>query len=303
MAFKFKVAYTKDDDKIQPAIDAGTLDAGDLVIKDNDDGTFTTRFLDQDAAILKQTSVSDEDITDRIIPVTDELYAKKGEADGIEDGTILNGGSDLGITEVVSTVSSATELAAALADASVTSITLAGDITDLTEGYTLKNRDLTIDLAGYTIANSGDIWSDSCVSLFQIANGTLTITGDGTIMPKENDCYALTVRDNGTIVIESGTIGGNITSVYLHGEDSALYINGGTFSIQQLNDNNVESSYGLMINVKNKYRDSAYVEITGGTFEHYNPAEPEEGDMVYLADGYTTVHDETADTYTVVKEG
>lgn len=301
--FAFKVAYTKDDEKIQPAIDAGTLDAGDLIIKDNDDGTFTTRFLDQDASILKQTAVSDSDITDRIIPVTDELYLKKDEASSIADGTILNGNASLGITEINSTVSSASDLAAAINDTSVTTITLDADITDLAESFDILDRDLTIDLAGHTIANTTDLWSSHCVSVFQVGNGTLTITGNGSILPKENDCYALTVRENGTLVIENGTFGGNITSVYMYGDNGALYIKDGSFSIQQLNTNGVESSYGLMINVQNSYRDSAYVEITGGQFTNYNPAEPEEGDMVYLPSGYTTTYDEATGVYTVVKEG
>lgn len=59
MAFKFKVAYTKDDAKIQPALDAGTIDAGDLVIKDNDDGSFVMRFIDQESGILKETCIDD----------------------------------------------------------------------------------------------------------------------------------------------------------------------------------------------------------------------------------------------------
>lgn len=299
--FAFKVAYTTDDGKIQPALDSGTIDAGDLIIKDNSDGTFTMRFIDQQDGILKETGITDDEISTRIVPTVleevDDTYVKK------DDIAIVNGGTSLDVPVVVTSVSSSSELAAALADTSVTEIILTADITDLAEGFTVSNRDLTIDLAGYTITNSEDIWSDSCVSLFTVKNGTLTLTGNGSIVAKENDCYVFTVRDNSNLVIEDGTYNGNITTAYIYGDNASIYISGGTFKIQQLNTNGVESSYGLMINVKNNYRDTAYVEITGGAFEHYNPAAPEEGDLVYLADGYTTQHDEAADIYTVVKEG
>lgn len=311
--FAFKVAYTKDDSKIQPALDAGTIDTGDLIIKDNDDGSFVMRFIDQESGILKETCIDDTQISEKVIPAvleeTDQTYLKKDDkisGDQIDITAlidILNGNTALEVPEVVSSVSSASELAAAINDTSVTTITLAGDILDLAESFDIINRDLTIDLAGHTIANTADLWSDHCVSVFQVGNGTLTITGNGSILPKENDCYALTVRENGTLIIENGTFDGNITTVYLYGDNSALYIKDGTFKIQQLNTNGVESSYGLMINVQNSFRDTAYVEITGGTFEHYNPAAPEEGSMVYLPSGYTTTYDESTDSYTVVKEG
>lgn len=308
-SFKFKVAYTTDDTKIQPALDAGTIDAGDLIIKDNSDDTFNLRFIDQEGGILYESGVSDSDITEKIVPAvveeTDDIYVKKDEQITTDqlDVNIINGGSTLDVPEVTSSVASAADLIAAIDDESVTNITLTANITDLEQGLDISNRDLTIDLAGYTISNSVDIWSDTCVSIFTVTNGTLTLTGEGSVVAKEDDCYTLVANENGTIIIEGGTYNGNITTAYLYGDNAAVYINGGTFKIQQLNTNGVESSYGLMINIRNEYRDSAYVEITGGQFEHYNPAAPEEGDLVYLADGYTVEHDETTDIYTVVKEG
>lgn len=298
--FKFKVAYTTDPNKIQPAIDAGLINEGDLIII-NDKGKGSMKFItDKKELIGMDAEVSEqekESIIAEVLVETDERYASLSEI------TVLDGNSGL-IDENAVTVDSASALANALADETVTSIALTADLT-VNESLEIANRTLTLDLAGHTLKNDQSIWDDNAKnwSNIRVSNATLTLVGDGTIQALENDCYAIDLQDNATLYIKNGTYIGNISSVYLYGENSKCYIEGGKFEIQQLNNNGVEGPYGQMINIYNPMRNSAECVITGGVFVGYNPAEPEEGDVQYLPAGYTTQYNAGDNTYTVAKEG
>lgn len=297
MAFKFKVAYADDPKKVQPAIDAGIIDEGDLVIV-NDNGrgsmyfiTNTKELIGMDASI---TDADKEDIINETLVKTDERYAS------MNDIIILDSNFDNG---VAATVGSTSDLLSALADETVTSIALAADIV-IDSPLSVSNRTLALDLAGHTLSNEEPLWDESAKnwSLISVENATLTLTGNGIVRALANDGYAIDLRDNATLYIEDGSYIGNITSVYLKGENAACYIKDGEFEIQQLNDNGVESPYGLLININNAYRDTAECVITGGTFVGYNPAEPEEGGIQFLPEGYTTQFNSADNSYTVIKE-
>ena len=171
----------------------------------------------------------------------------------------------------------------------------------------VKN-DAKINMNGKTISNSADMWDDAGLindwSVFSVRNNAnVTFTGNGTIHAKKDDCYALDVQRGGTITIENGTYIGNISSVYVH--DGSLFIKGGTFDIQQLasKENN---GYQEMINCRDQnYKNgTATVEITGGTFKNFNPADnAAEGlGTNFVPEGYTVeTRVEGNDTwYTVV---
>lgn len=145
------------------------------------------------------------------------------------------------------------------------------------EDMLLVKREMTLDLNGHKLHNTGDIWFDKAEphkwSIIEVAkNGVLTITGNGKIDAKENDCYAIDVADGGKLTIENGEFIGNISAVYVY--EGSAEIKGGKFSIKQLNDNKVESEYGQTVNIYNKNAENktATVSITGGLFKNFDPA-------------------------------
>lgn len=173
-------------------------------------------------------------------------------------------------------------------------ITLSGDI-DVQQTLVVTKK-LTLNLAEHKLYNTKDLWdapTDNNWSLISVReNGDLTITGNGTLEAKEDDCYAVDIQDADTkVTIENGTFIGNITAVYVH--PGKLVIKGGSYSIKQLNSNNVQDSYGLTINCKDEdYRDgTAQVLITGGTFNHFNPVNnaAEGTGTNFATSGYETV--------------
>lgn len=165
-------------------------------------------------------------------------------------------------------------------------------------------KTLTLNLNGKTIYNTTEIWSkeDKEWSLISVqAGGDLTITGDGYVEAKENDCFAVDVRDGATLTIDGGNFVGNISAVYVH--SGTATINGGTFSIQQLSD--YQDGYDQVVNCYNDNyaNDTANIILKGGRFVKYNPeGYPSEGNFV--ADGYTVTSrvEETVTVYTVVEE-
>ena len=145
------------------------------------------------------------------------------------------------------------------------------------EDMLLVKREMTLDLNGHKLYNTKDIWFDKEEpqkwSIIEVGkDGVLTITGNGKIDAKENDCYAIDVADGGKLTIEDGEFIGNISAVYVY--EGSAEIKGGKFSIKQLNDNKVESEYGQTVNIYNKNAENktATVSITGGLFKNFDPA-------------------------------
>lgn len=157
------------------------------------------------------------------------------------------------------------------------------------------NKDITLDLNGKKIYNTKDIWADSVVALVNVTNNAnVTITGNGEITAKENDCYAINLV-SGTLTIENGNIVGNVSAVQV--QAGHLYIKGGTFSLLQKWEN--KSTY--LINMIDKaYQDgSARATITGGTFVDYKPSQStsEHPNANFVPTGYNVTQD--GDSYVV----
>ena len=132
------------------------------------------------------------------------------------------------------------------------------------------DKSITLDLNGKTIKNTVDIWGDNANAILSIKNGAkVTITGNGTIAAKENDCYTINVV-NGDLTIENGTFVGNISVVQV--QKGSLTINGGDFSLlQKMTDGKGENRY-LINCIDDTYADgSAKVAISGGTFVGFDP--------------------------------
>ena len=148
-------------------------------------------------------------------------------------------------------------------------------LTDVIQNTSLSiSKSLTLNLNGHKIYNTVDIWHDSTgdddpniVSLISVDGGaSVTITGNGTIDAKENDCYTINVV-NGELTIENGTFYGNISVVQV--QKGKLTVKDGTFDLHQkwegtnkylLNCIDVEFASG-----------AAAVAIYGGTFVDFDP--------------------------------
>lgn len=175
-------------------------------------------------------------------------------------------------------------------------ITLNGDI-DVQQTLVVTKK-LTLDLAGHKLYNTKDLWDaptekDNNWSLISVReNGDLTITGNGTLDAKKDDCYAVDVQDEtAKATLENGTFVGNITTVYVF--EGTLVVKDGSYSIKQLNSNGVQNQYGLTINCydQNYKNGTAKVLITGGTFAHFNPVDnaAEGTGTNFATSGYETV--------------
>ena len=131
-----------------------------------------------------------------------------------------------------------------------------------------------LDLNGKTISNTNDLWEKRAAdwSLLSVrAGGDLTITGNGTLKAKENDCYAVDVQDEAKLTIENGTFVGNVHAVYVY--QGELTVKGGAYSIQQKYPDTAKADE-FVLNCYDKHRTegTAKITVTGGTFVKFNPA-------------------------------
>ena len=147
-----------------------------------------------------------------------------------------------------------------------------------------------LDLNGKTISNTNDLWEKRAAdwSLLSVrAGGDLTITGNGTLKAKENDCYAVDVQDEAKLTIENGTFVGNVHAVYVY--QGELTVKGGAYSIQQKYPDTVKADE-FVLNCYDKHRTegTAKITVTGGTFEKFNPAncKAEGAGTNFVAAGY-----------------
>ena len=195
-------------------------------------------------------------------------------------------------------VGSYDELVNAIASAeNGATITLSSDI-NVTQTIAVKDKTITLNLNGKKLSNEEDLWDKpnkeaNNWSLISVrGTGNLTITGNGTLDAKKDDCYAVDVQDEtAKATLENGTFVGNITTVYVF--EGTLVVKDGSYSIKQLNSNGVQNQYGLTINCydQNYKNGTAKVLITGGTFAHFNPVDnaAEGTGTNFATSGYETV--------------
>ena len=165
------------------------------------------------------------------------------------------------------------------------------------------DKKITLDLNGNIIKNTKDIWVDTETedkwSLISVgANGDLTITGNGKLKAKENDCFAVDVVGGGKVTINDGEFVGNISAIYVF-EGEAI-IKGGKYSIQQLSSQNDER-FTLNLYDANRTNGTAKLTVSGGEFSKFNPANNlAEGENTnFVAEGYKVV--QTGKIYKVVR--
>lgn len=186
-------------------------------------------------------------------------------------------------------------------------LTISADLA-ISKEIKVDGSKVTINANGKTVANTVDIWNEGtgAWSLVSAQGGAaLTVKGNGTFKAKENDCYAVDVRDGSELVIEDGTFIGNVHAVYVL--KGTAYIKGGFYSVQQkYSDASKADEFVLNCYDANRANGTAKIIVTGGTFVNFNPADcqAEGAHTNFVAEGYKVVS-ETKDNgevwYTVVK--
>lgn len=198
--------------------------------------------------------------------VDSSLLAKGFELKNNEDGTITVGAVQ--VAKVGETEYTSLQEAINAADAGAT-VTLLADVDTTSE--IRFDKDITVDFNGKKIENTADLWDTknaegkTVVSVISV-KGNVTFRGNGKVVAKQDDCYAVNML-GGALTIEDGEYVGNISAVQV--QAGTLAIKGGKFSQRQ------KSSYGdtYLINcIDSAYKEgSANVAISGGTFAGFDP--------------------------------
>lgn len=170
-------------------------------------------------------------------------------------------------------------------------------------------KTMSVNLNGKTVKNTTDLWENPSVpnswSLFSVrgTDSKLTLSGDGEVIAKANDCYAVDVQDGGHLVIEDGHFNGNIHAVYVL--EGVAEIKGGTFEVQQkYPDAEKADEFVLNCYDTNRRNGTAKIIVTGGTFIGFNPGDckAEGNGTNFVASGYASIaNGTTADGRTIWK--
>lgn len=162
-------------------------------------------------------------------------------------------------------------------------------------------KTMSVNLNGKTVKNTTDLWENPSVpnswSLFSVrgTDSKLTLSGDGDVIAKANDCYAVDVQDGGHLVIEGGHYNGNVHAVYVL--EGVAEIKGGTFEVQQkYPDADKADEFVLNCYDANRKNGTAKIIVTGGTFIGFNPGDckAEGNGTNFVAPGYASIPNGTA---------
>ena len=162
-------------------------------------------------------------------------------------------------------------------------------------------KTMSVNLNGKTVKNTTDLWENPSVpnswSLFSVrgTDSKLTLSGDGDVIAKANDCYAIDVQGGGHLVIEGGHYNGNIHAVYV--TEGIAEIKGGTFEVQQKYPDAEKADEFVLNCLDENYKNgTAKIIVTGGTFIGFNPGDckAEGNGTNFVAPGYASIANGTA---------
>lgn len=305
--------------KIGTAITSVTLEKSELTLKGGESYTLQATVAPADAAIQTITwTCSDESKKIAVVNSNGKITARKAGEVIITATPAGKGGDpktckvhivdgDASITWGSTTKQYPTLAKAIEAAKNGQTVKLLNDV-DLDKTIAVSGKTITLDMNGHTIYNTNDLWDKptetaqnwSLISVRE--NGNLTITGNGTLKAKENDCYAIDVQGKDAVLtVENGKVVGNIHAVYV--TEGTAYIKGGTYSIQQKYPTEEKADEFVLNLYDASGRDgTAKIVVTGGTFEKFNPANCQaEGEGTnFCAPGYKT---ELTNGVYVVKAG
>lgn len=162
-------------------------------------------------------------------------------------------------------------------------------------------KTMSVNLNGKTVKNATDLWENPSVpnswSLFSVrgTDSKLTLSGDGDVIAKANDCYAIDVQGGGHLFIEGGHYNGNIHAVYV--TEGVAEIKGGTFEVQQKYPDAEKADEFVLNCLDENYKNgTAKIIVTGGTFIGFNPGDckAEGNGTNFVAPGYASIANGTA---------
>ena len=271
------------------------------------DGTFNSK---NSLAVQMFIKAGESTEVSRDIAISGGTFSSKVDKTYLADGVVQNANGEVGKLEQVAVAEATTkdgakkyETLQKAVDAAVDggTVKLLDNIV-LDACVTVTGKAITLDMNQKTTTNTKDIWGGNGGAWSHIRvgeNGDLTITGDGTIQAKENDCYAIDLNGtNAKCTIENGTFIGNISAVYVY--TGALTVKGGSFSIQQKETGADGERFTLNCRDENYESKTASITVSGGTFKNFDPADclAEGKDTNFCAKGYASVKD--GDWYTVM---
>ena len=150
-----------------------------------------------------------------------------------------------------------------------------------------------LNLNGTVLKNTEDVWDKDggrTWSLISVRDGGyLTVNGNGSVLAKENDCYAADVRDGAHLIIEDGFWRGNITVAYAY--EGTIEVKGGEFDVIQLDPTHKDKRFMLNCFDANYKAGKSKIIVSGGKFHGFDPGNnlAEGPDTNFLAPGYKSV--------------
>ena len=177
------------------------------------------------------------------------------------------------------------------------SYTLADDVVLTSPVVVPAGSHFVLNLNGMTLKNQVDNAATDVIIVEEGAELVINGEGTGTVEAVSgNDGYAVIAE--GKVTINGGTYKSGVDQnnepnavVYARGKGE-VYVNGGYFP------NEHTSKY--VLNKKDADRSTTVIEVRGGTFQNFNPADnaAENPGTNFVAEGYTSVAD--GDNYVVV---
>ena len=170
--------------------------------------------------------------------------------------------------------------------------------------------DVTIDLNGHSVVNKTQVNGNYTVVFNVTGSSHLTLNGDGEVKALEEtsnvDGYRMAIwaYDNAVVDINGGYFynkqlnPGTSNLIYVM-DNAVVNIAGGKFETAMLN----AQGTSLLLNIYDAHRATAKINVTGGQFVAFNPADcTSEGPHTnFLAPGYKS-EELTAGVWTVSKE-
>ena len=167
-------------------------------------------------------------------------------------------------------------------------VVLTADI-DLKSGVAVSHS-AELNLNKHSIANIVDIWKNSN-AVVNVDNCTLSISGNGSVKAKAEDCYTFNVKNGGKLVINGGDFVGNVSVIQV--EEGVAEVYGGNFSLAQTWPGTGPCGCDYMINMidANYKAGKAKAVVEGGTFVGFNPGDcvAEGAHTDFVAEGYASV--------------
>ena len=193
-------------------------------------------------------------------------------------------------------VDTATELINAVAEAEADDVIKLNANIDLETKITIESK-VTINLNNKTLTAVNDTAGDGIFMV--IANGELTIEGDGTVnsATQANDySMAIWAKDGGKVIINGGTFTNegakdfedngttpNNNELIYASANGEIIINGGVFI-----GNTENETWGTRYTLNKKDSSNGSIIVKGGTFKEYDPSGSLSENPIanFLADGY-----------------